>query len=223
MKINEKTFDMVILAMFTAIIAILTFLPIGFIPLGFMNATTVHIPVIIGSLMLGAKSGAFLGFTFGLASFITNSFIRPGVVSFVFTPFVDLPGQESGSWLALIIVFVPRILVGITPWYVCQGLKKLFSERRMPLNWAISGVVGSMTNTILVMGMIYVFFGNEWNSVQREPAEVVLTAIAGIIAVNGVIEAIIASIIVTAVVSALTAAFKPGRTNSPFDSALGKL
>lgn len=204
MKTREETWTLVILAMFIAIILLLAFTPIGFIPLPHMRATTIHIPVIIGSLLLGPKAGALLGFTFGLASLINNTF-APGPVSFVFSPFYNLPGQESGSWLSLIVVFVPRILVGITPWYVCAGLKKLMRGRFMSVNWAVSGIVGSMTNTLLVMHFIFIFFGEDWNNV-RGGTTAIYAAILTIIAINGIPEAIVAGVIVAAVTGALTVA-----------------
>ena len=65
----EKTRNMVVTAVFMAIIIIMAFVPfLGYIPLGFMNATIIHIPVIVGAILLGPKSGAFLGLVFGLTS-----------------------------------------------------------------------------------------------------------------------------------------------------------
>ena len=206
MKFREKTWMLVVLAMFTAIIFLLAFTPIGFIPLPHMRATTIHIPVIIGSLLLGPKAGAVLGFMFGLTSLINNTF-NPNIFSFVFSPFYNLPGQESGSWLSLIIVFVPRIFVGVFPWFVCEGLKKVMRERFMTVNWAISGIVGSLTNTLLVMHFIFIFFGEDWHYVRATPGGI-YTAILGIIAMNGVPEAIIAGVIVSGVMGALTVAIK---------------
>ena len=50
------TRDMVQVALFAALIVALAFLPfIGYIPLGFTKATTIHIPVIIGSILLGPQ------------------------------------------------------------------------------------------------------------------------------------------------------------------------
>jgi len=197
---------LVVVAMFTAIIFLLAFTPIGFIPLPFMRATTIHIPVIVGSLLLGPKAGGVLGFMFGLTSLINNS-INPNPTSFVFSPFFNLPGQESGSWLSLIIVFVPRILVGITPWFASQGLKKIMHERLMPINWALSGIVGSLTNTLLVMHLIFLLFGEDWNSV-RQGTTAIYAAILSIIAINGVPEAVIAGVLVAALMGALTATIK---------------
>lgn len=57
---------MVMMAAFIAIMMIMTVVPVlGFIPLGFMNATIIHIPVIVGSILLGPKKGAVLGFFSG--------------------------------------------------------------------------------------------------------------------------------------------------------------
>lgn len=58
-KQREKTRSLVEMALFTAIIAVLALTPLGYIPLGFMNATTIHIPVIIAGIVLGWKKGAF--------------------------------------------------------------------------------------------------------------------------------------------------------------------
>jgi len=204
MNLRYKILRLVVLAMFTAIIILMAFTPIGFIPLPHMRATTIHIPVIVGALLLGPKHGAVLGFIFGLMSLINNT-INPGITSFVFSPFYSLPGQDRGSWLALIVVFVPRILVGVIPWYVSAGLKKVTGGRFMPVNWAVSGVVGSLTNTLLVMHLIFFLFGEDWHSV-REGTGAIYAVILSIIAINGVPEAVVAGVIVTALMGALTVA-----------------
>ena len=70
----SKTKGLVQMAIFAALIVVLAFTPfIGYIPLGFTRATIIHIPVIMGSLMLGPKKGAALGGVFGLTSFINNT------------------------------------------------------------------------------------------------------------------------------------------------------
>ena len=128
-KNNNKTLGLVQLALFSAIIIVMSFVPfLGYIPLGFMNATIIHIPVIIGSVILGYKKGAFLGFLFGLSSLIGNT-TRPNLTSFVFTPFYAV-GDSSGNFLSLIICFVPRILVGIVPYFVYSGIQKGFGKKK---------------------------------------------------------------------------------------------
>jgi len=58
---NSKTYELVLTALFMAIIIAMAVTPLGYIPLVVINATTLHIPVIIGSLFLGPKKGEFLG------------------------------------------------------------------------------------------------------------------------------------------------------------------
>ena len=85
-----KTRSLVMTAVIAAIIVIMAFVPfLGYIPLGFMNAATLHIPVIIGAILLGPKYGAFLGLTFGLTSLWKNTSM-PNPTSFVFSPFVTM-------------------------------------------------------------------------------------------------------------------------------------
>lgn len=46
---NSKTNELVLTGLFTAIIIIMAFTPLGYIPLVVINATIIHIPVILGS------------------------------------------------------------------------------------------------------------------------------------------------------------------------------
>ena len=73
-------------ALFTAIIVVMAFTPLGFIPLVVINATIIHIPVILGAIFCGPKKGAFLGFVFGLTSFIKNTLMPTSMSAFVFSP-----------------------------------------------------------------------------------------------------------------------------------------
>ncbi len=116
---NEKTYELVLTALFTAIIVIMAFTPLGYIPLVVINATIIHIPVILGALFLGPKKGAFLGFVFGLTSFINNTFKAATASAFVFSPVLayNVVGV-SGIFKSLYICFVPRILVGVVPYFI---------------------------------------------------------------------------------------------------------
>ena len=107
---SKKTQYMTSMALFLAIEIILVVTPLGYIPIGPLNATTMHIPVIIAGIILGKKAGAELGFVFGLTSMIKAT-IQPGITSFCFSPFVTI-GTISGNYKSLLIAFVPRILLG---------------------------------------------------------------------------------------------------------------
>ena len=201
-KQREKTRSLVEMALFAAIIVILTITPLGFIPLGFMNATTIHIPVIIAGIVFGWKKGALTGFMFGLSSFLNATFRSASVTAFLFTPL-----KPGGNVFSIVICFVPRILIGITAYFVYEGLSKVIKKKTPSM--FIAGVAGSMTNTILVMGMAYIFFAKKYaEATGLESVDLVLKAVLTVMAVNGIPEAIVAGIISSAVCAALMAAYK---------------
>lgn len=199
---NEKTLGLVQVALFTAIIFVLAMVPgLGYIPLGVVRATTIHIPVIVGSLVLGPKKGAVLGAMFGLTSLINNT-ISPTVTSFVFSPVLAMEmGGVKGAAMSLIICFVPRILIGVVPYYVYGGIRKVMKKGNASMIAALgaAGVAGSLTNTLLVMNMIYIFFGNQYASAKEIPYEALYGSILAIIGMNGVPEAVVAAVLVVAI------------------------
>ena len=195
---RDKTHKLVLTSIFAAIIIALALTPFGIIRLPIVNATTIHIPVILGSLILGPKIGAGLGFMFGLTSLFVNS-TTPGLISFVFSPLIPVIGTDSGSPLALIVCFVPRILVGVVPWFVYKGLSMFLNDKFDPVKLVIAGVLGSMTNTLLVLHFIFIFFRNSFAQAQGIEFDVVYGFIMGIVASSGIPEAVVAGIIVVAV------------------------
>jgi len=197
---NTKTSELVKVSLFVAIIVLMAVTPfLGYIPLGFTRATIIHIPVIIGSILLGPKYGGFLGFVFGLTSLLNNTF-NPTVTSFVFTPFYSL-GTYSGNFWSLVIVFLPRILVGIVPYYIYRGMKKVKDNDVLALG--VAGVGGSLTNTLLVMSFIYLFFGQSYAQAKDVPLSTLYGVIISVIAINGIPEAIVAGILTIAICKVL--------------------
>ncbi len=197
---RQKTQDLVLLSLFTAIIFVLAFTPIGMIDLPIIKATILHVPVIIASLLLGPKKGAFLGGVFGFSSLLKNTLI-PNLSSFVFSPFIPMPGENYGSPLALVICFVPRILVGVLPWFVFRFLCNLSKTPNKTFQIASAGIaaaVGAFTNTGLVMGMIGILFGNAYSAANNIPVDALFAFIGGIVLANGVPEAIAAVVLVPA-------------------------
>ena len=209
---KSRTLGLVQTALLGAIILLLAFTPsLGYIPLGVINATIVHVPVIIGSLLLGPKRGAVLGFLFGLSSMIMAT-TTPALTSFIFSPFLSAGVAPLGPLWSVIICFVPRILVGIVPYYVYQALKGVFKGKKGTdaVNLFISGIAGSMTNTILVMGLIYVLFGHAYADAVGISYSALFAAILSVIAVNGILEAIVAAVLASAIVKALRLVNKGG-------------
>ena len=207
-----KPRGLVQLALLGALIFILAFTPfIGYIPLGVTRATIVHIPVIIGSLLLGPKKGAILGALFGLTSFLNNSFVSPNATSFVFTPLYSVGDFQGNAW-SLVICFLPRILVGVVPYYVYRFVKWLFKGRKggETVSLAAAGLLGSLTNTLLVMNLIYVCFGEQYAAAKEKVFEGFYWVILTVIGTNGVPEAIVAAVLTAAVCKALFRVQKRG-------------
>ena len=152
---NEKTYELVLTALFTAIIVIMAFTPLGYIPLVVINATIIHIPVILGALFLGPKKGAFLGFVFGLTSFINNTFKAATASAFVFSPVLayNVDGV-AGIFKSLYICFVPRILVGVVPYFVYilirSALKNEQKVMRIVVNAAASLILFISARAFLI-------------------------------------------------------------------------
>ena len=193
------------MALLTALMLVMAFTPLGYIPLPFMNATTMHIPVIIGACLLGPKMGAVLGGLFGLTS-VFKATITPNITSFVFTPFYSLNPQFSGSWKSLIVAIVPRILIGLLAGLAYQAFRKAVHNETVSL--AISGFIGSMVNTIGVMGLIYLLFGDQYAAAGGVEPDLLLGVIMGVVGMNGVPEALIAAVLTAAVCKALLAVGK---------------
>lgn len=193
--------DLVLTALFVGIVVLLAFTPIGYINLVVIHATIIHIPVIIGSILLGPRKGAFLGFCFGVTSFLGNFLTSPSLLSFAFCPLIPVPGTTHGSPLALVICFLPRILVGVVPYYVYRLTQKLLKGKGKGeyLSLTLGGIFGALTNTVLVMGLIYLLFRNAFATAKQVPVNAVAGLILGIVAANGIPEAIAAALITVAV------------------------
>ncbi len=188
-KIRNLTYLSLLIAIEIAMVCI-PFL--GFIPIGPLKATTLHIPVIIAGIVLGKKNGAILGLVFGLSSLIINT-IQPSPVSFVFTPFL------SGNILSAFIAIVPRVLIG----YVSGAVYEILKDFNHNFAIILASLLGALTNTVLVLSGIYVLFGQQYASVIGQTIESLLPYFIGIIATQSVLEAIIGCIIVFAVSKAL--------------------
>lgn len=207
---KSNTYSLVLCAMLCAILLLLAFTPLGLIDLPLIKATILHVPVIIGAVLLGWRRGALLGTIFGIASMIKNT-ITPSVLSFAFSPFIPVPGLDHGSIWAVVICMLPRILTGVTPALVYAGLCRCFRRRSLGVHTGaavLAGVTGALTNTVLVMGMIYLVFRQAYAALQGVSVDAVLGVILGVVATNGVPEAIVAAVLTPAICIPLRKALK---------------
>lgn len=189
--------DYVLLGLFAAIIFVLALTPIGFINLVFIKATIIQVPVIIGSIVLGPKRGAVLGGCFALASLIANT-TAPSMLSFAFSPLMPVPGLGRGSPLALLVCFLPRIAVGILPALVYRAMMripKLRDQKNKKAIFITSGALGSLINTILVMWLIVLLFGDAYAALKGVGVNALFGAVVASVGLQSVLEAVISALL----------------------------
>ena len=195
---------MVSVALMAAIVIVLANTPLGMIQLPIIKATTVHIPVILGAILLGPGAGAILGAVFGICSLVSNT-MAPTLLSFAFSPFLSttgIPGALKAIWISV----GGRILIGVVAGWLWVLFTKIKLNQFIAL--PIVGFVGSMVNTVTVMGSIYFLFAQQY----AEAKEVALTAVFGLVmgtvTASGIPEAIAAAILVLALGKVLVVVFR---------------
>ena len=195
---------MVSVALMAAIVIVLANTPLGMIQLPIIKATTVHIPVILGAILLGPGAGAILGAVFGICSLVSNT-MAPTLLSFAFSPFLSttgIPGALKAIWISVGC----RILIGVVAGWLWVVFTKIKLNQFIAL--PIVGFVGSIVNTVTVMGSIYFLFAQQY----AEAKEVALTAVFGLVmgtvTASGIPEAIAAAILVLALGKVLVVVFR---------------
>lgn len=179
-------------ALMAAIVILLANTPLGMIQLPVIKATTVHIPVILGAILLGPLAGAILGGVFGVCSMISNT-VAPTLLSFAFSPFMSMTGI-LGAIKAVWISVGCRILIGLVAGWLWILLKKIRVNPIIAL--PVTGFIGSMVNTVCVMGSIYFLLAREYASVKSVAVDAVWGLVIGTVTASGIPEAVAAAILV---------------------------
>ena len=182
-------------ALMMAVVILLANTPFGMIQLPVMKGTTVHIPGILGAILLGPLAGAVLGATFGICSMISNTMV-PTLLSFAFSPFMSMtgiPGMLKAVWVSVGC----RILIGVAAGWLWILFKKVKLNALAAL--PIVGFVGSMVNTVFVMGSIYLLFASQYAEAKNVAVDAVWGLIMVTVTASGIPEAIVAAILVAVI------------------------
>lgn len=156
----------------------------GYIKLPILQATIMHVPVIIGAIIEGPMVGMCIGLIFGISSIIQN-IMTPSLLSFaLINPLVSV---------------LPRILIALTSYYVYR-----FMIGNKTLKIGIGAAVGSITNTVGVLGMIYLLYLKEYAIHMKISSTAANKVIFGIAIANGIPEMIAAVCITVPIVLAVT-------------------
>ena len=127
---NFETRDLAIVGILGGIAIMLSFTPLGFIPVPTAagSATIMHIPVIIGAVIEGPIAGALIGLIFGLASFIRGA-------AFFSDP---------------VVAILPRILIGLVAAYSYLWTRDMITKMGSVI---FAAIMGTVTNTIGVLSL----------------------------------------------------------------------
>lgn len=185
---KNKTYRIAILGILSAFIIIQTFVPfLGNIPIPPLNPTIIHITVIVAAFVLSTKDGMLVGLVWGLARMV-KAYTLPA------SP-LDLL-----LWTNPVIAVVPRVMVGLVAGLVFHAFLKRKQEK---VGMVTAAVLGSLTNTVLVLGFIALFYGNEYATALNVDPSNLLKVLAGIVATNGIGEAVAAGLIAPFIAKAL--------------------
>lgn len=194
-KKSKDTRWLTSVALMAAVVILLANTPLGMIQLPIIKATTVHIPVILGAILLGPMAGAILGAVFGVCSLISNT-VTPTLLSFAFSPFMSMTGM-SGAVKAVWISVGCRMMIGIISGWFWILVKKCKLNHFIAL--PIAGFLGSMVNTVFVMGSIYVLLAREYAQARNVGVEAVFGLVMGTVTASGIPEAIAAAVLVAVI------------------------
>jgi uncharacterized membrane protein len=190
---NKRTIKMVQLALFTAIILLMAFTPLGYIKTPGLEITLLVVPVAVGAIILGPTAGAILGGVFGITSFI-QAFSGPLGAALLGISVVG----------TFILCVIPRILMGWLSGLIFRAMKR-WDQTRF-ISHATANLAGALLNTLLFMTTFILLFYN------TEYVQGIVTALGAtnpfhfvvlFVTVNGLIEALICFVVGTAVSKAI--------------------
>ena len=175
--INPLVVEMTMTALLAALIVLMTFTPIGYIPIGPVKMTLLTLPVAVGSIVLGIRSGIILGTLFGLTSFYTCFGMD----------FVGVGLMAINPFLTFVMCVVPRVLCGLLPALIYKAISKNGTKRTM-LAIPVAGASVAIINTVLFLGSMWLFFGENLSEVVGVTIDNIFALFALFAGTNGLIE-----------------------------------
>lgn len=184
-KVNVRR--MTIISLLSAISIMLSMIPLGYIQIGPVAITTMCIPVMIGGIIEGPMVGMIVGFIFGLTS--------------MFRGMAGMAGPTSPIFINPLVSVLPRIFIGLVAYYSFKLAMKIIKNTYV--SGLIAGGMASITNTVGVLGMIYVLYAAEYAKALGQSAGTAKALLMGIATTNGIAEALGGALVVSAVVVVL--------------------
>lgn len=190
--IKTETRRLTQLALLLALVLIMAYTPLGYLPIGPLSLSLLTIPVAIGAMLLGPAGGAILGTAFGLTSFMSAMEGKSAMGTALFT--------INPVW-CFVVTVAARLLCGLLCALIYRAVCELLPNRTK-LCCALGGLAAPVLNTILFMGML-VFFYYDSDYVQGLVSTLgvsnPLTFVIALVGIQGVIEAVVCCAVSAAV------------------------
>lgn len=202
---NEKIKKIAFAGIIMALIIVMTFTNLGFIILpSSVSITLIHIPVLIGSMILGKKYGALLGFVFGLCSFILS--------------FYNI--STNAPFTNPLVSILPRIIFG----FMVVPLYNLFMKvfKNDIVSTLVAMLVSTFLHTVMVLTCIYIVWKtNFYFGVDEFVANCgtlegtnLFKYIYAVLISNGLLEMLLAGVVGTPIIKALKVLIKNNKVET---------
>ncbi|MBQ2758878.1 MAG: ECF transporter S component [Clostridia bacterium] len=184
-KSKEKVTRLVLLALFTAIMLIMSTTPLGYLNIGPLAITLNIIPLGIAAIALGPTGGLAIGAVFGITSFLQC--IGIGGVSAMGSALFQI-----SPVLAFLQRFVPRVLDGLIIGLLHKILVKKLGTK---ISCFITGFLAAFLNTVLFMSALILLFGNTEYVQELMGGKNVIIFICSFVGINAVFEMLASTVI----------------------------
>ena len=189
---NDKIMFLVRNALLSAIIVLMSFTPLGYLPIGPFSVTFLTVPVLVGAITMGNGSGAFLGLVFGITSLVNAAFGKSqmGLILFQINPFYTA-----------VLCIIPRILEG----YLCGLLFELLNRKKDNKLWkvSLSSLSCPVLNTVLYMSFLIILFGNTSYIQNMRGGNNVFMFVVAFVGIQAVVEAVVCTLCGTVISASL--------------------
>lgn len=192
---KQKTLLLVQNALLISIVLLMAFTPLGYLKIGVVEMTLIMIPVAVGGIALGEKTGAVLGLVFGITSFYQcingSSFFGAALLSI-------------SPIYTFIMCIVPRVLMG----FCCGLLFKALKKAPKAVGYSVAALSAPVVNTLLFVGSLILFFGNSTFIAELKGDLKLIPFIVTFVGLNGLLEIILTGIVAPPIAAALEKAVK---------------
>ena len=192
-KSKEKVTRLVLLALFTAIMIIMSTTPMGYLNIGPLAITLNVIPLGIAAIALGPTGGLVIGAVFGITSFLQC--IGIGGVSAMGSALFQI-----SPILAFLQRFIPRLLDGLIIGLLHKFFVKKFGTK---ISCFFTGFLAALLNTALFMSSLVLLFGNTEYMQNLIDGKNILIFICSFVGINAVFELFASTVITGSIGSVL--------------------